>query len=819
MDRRDFLKIAGGTTIGLALLEFPFCTLVPRKKIRKWQVEIERWIPSVCQECSGRCGIIVRVIGDRVVKIEGNPYHSTNRGKLCPKGHAGLQTLYNPDRLKGPMKKIGGKDSKEWKSISWEEAIDTVAKKLINLRNSGEPYSFVFWEKNSQGVMSELIGRFLEVYGSPNLIQDNSWEGIAKIHYLTQGVDKIFAYDFENSNYILSFRGDLLENWPSPIEAHRAYAHLRTRKTGKKAKIIQIDPRFSITAAKADKWIPINPGTEGVLALGIAYVIIKEELYNKNFITNYTFGFEDWKDSNGQTHIGFKSLVLAEYHLDYVSEITGVSVDTIIDLAKEFALSKPSVAVIGSNTTFYSNGLYNALSIHSLNALIGNVDMPGGILTQDKIPYSPFPEIERDNIAQKCLSIPRIDEAEGEKYPLASQVPSVIAEKIIKEEPYPIKILFLYQANPLFSLPDQKNLKKAFKKIPFIVSFSSFMDESTEWADLILPDHTYLEKWEDNPISPISYFTGLGISQPVIEPLYNTKHTGDVILSLAKKLGNPIDRNFPWKDFKELLFYKLEGIFKAQRGTIFTDSFEEAHVRLLEERGWWIPEYKTFDEFKKELLKKGGWWDPAYYYGKWGRVLRTPSRKFEFYSQLFEEKIRKSLDLKEENLWESRRTEKKMKELGINARGDKVFIAHYEPLRISERKEEYPFYLNFYQPLAFMNENGANQPWLQEIVGSYVNMKWDSWIEINPEKAKELGISENDWVWIESPFGKFRTRAKLFSGAMPEVVNIPYGFGHKALGQWAKDRGINPTELIGKDFDKLTGLPAKFSTKVKIYKA
>jgi anaerobic selenocysteine-containing dehydrogenase len=817
LKRRDFLKIAGTTTIGLAFFDLTNCAFIPRKKTKKWQVEIEHWVPSVCQECSGRCGILVRVLGERVVKIEGNPYHPTNRGRLCPKGHAGLQTLYSPDRIKGPLKKVGGKDSKKWKSISWDEAINIVAEKLIDLRNSGEPHSFIFWGESTLGIMDELIKRFLSVYGSPNLIQDNSWDGIAKIHYLTQGINRIFAYDLENSNCILSFRGDLLENWPSPMAAHRAYANLRARETGKKAKIIQIAPRFSITASKADKWIPINPGTEGLLALGLAYVIIKEELYDKNFINNFTFGFEDWKDSHGEVRAGFKKIVLSEYHLDYVSEITGVSVETIIDLAKEFALNKPSVAIIGPDITFYKNGIYNALAIHSLNALMGNIDMPGGVLTQDEVPYTPSPEIEIDDIAEKGLFMPRIDGAGGEEYPLASQVSSIFAEKIIKDEPYPAKILFLYRANPLFSVPDQKTLEKAFKKIPFVVSFSSFIDESAEYADLILPDHTYLEKWDDNPIPSISYYTGLGISQPVIKPLYNTRHTGDVLLSLAHKLGGSIAKNFPWENYKALLFYKLKGIFESKRGTVFIDSFEEAQIRFLEERGWWIPKYKSFDEFKKEILEKGGWWDPVYYYGKWGRVFRTPSRKFEFYSQLFEEKIRDSLKLEKGNLWESRKTEKKMRKLEISARGDRVFLPHYEQQETLEKKGAYPFFLNIYEPFPFFGGNGANQPWLQEIVGFHVKRKWDSWLEINPNTAKELGISENDLVWIESSAGRIKVRVKFYPGTMPRVLNIPYGFGHK-VGRWARNIGVNPIKLIGRNFDKLSGLIAKNTIKVKIYK-
>lgn len=214
-------------------------------------------------------------------------------------------------------------------------------------------------------------------------------------------------------------------------------------------------------------------------------------------------------------------------------------------------------------------------------------------------------------------------------------------------------------------------------------------------------------------------------------------------------------------------------------------------------------------------MKKGGWWEPSYSYGVKSFVLRTPSRKFELYSQVFEEKIRNSL----KNMGEEEdKNEKNLEKLGIGAEGDNVFMPHYEVPEFKGDVKEYPLYLYVYKPLNFSKEYQANQPWFHEIMGFHLDMTWDSWAEVNPHTAEELGIEEDDLIWVESVYGKVRVIAKIYPGAMPEEVCIPYGLGHEILGRWAQNRGINPIELIGANFDELTGLPVKFSVRVKIYK-
>ncbi len=812
LKRRDFIKIVTGSALGLPLLDCSTKKYFSSIRKNEWRPGLEEWVQSACQACPGGCGILVRVVDGKAVKIEGNPAHPVNRGRLCPIGQAGLQLLYNPDRIKGPLKKVGGKDSLEWEDISWEEALDLLVSRLKELRDSEKAHQLVLLTEGKRGMSHELLNRFMKVFGSPNYFCSDSDSSLIQAFYLTQGIDDTLCYDFENSNYILSFASRFLTAWPSPVQSMKAYADLRQGRPGKKAKIIQVESRFSITASRSDRWIPIKLGKEGLLALGIAYVIIKEGLYDRNYIEEFGFGFESWTDQNGESRKGFKNLVLDNYPLDFVSEATGVSVDTIVTVAKEFAANKPAVAILDNNVTNYSNGLYNSLAIHSLNALVGSIGIPGGVLVKRDSPLQALPEASVDSAARTSLVQPRADSWENGLFPLANSVPALIPGNILKGKPYPVSVLFLNKSNPLFSSTSSELYRKALEKIPFIVSFSSFLDETSQFADLVLPDKTYLEKHQYIESSPVSKLPVLSIGKPVLDNLFNTRATEDVILDLAQRLGPPFEANFPWKNSKDFLLYKIESLFQARRGIIFTDDFEEAQLRLLEERGWWAPQFSSADEFKEELMKKGGWWDPSYAYGVRSVVFKTPSRKFEFYSSLFAEKF---ADIAAKD---QRKNENAIN-LNFKAEGEDVFMPHFEEPKFAGDEKEYPLHLYIHQPLTLSHAYGANQPWFQESMGFYVNMNWDSWAEISPGTAAELGISDGDVIWVESAHGKVKVRAKVYPGAMPGVVSIPFGLGHRALGRWARNRGVNPLELVEAASDELTGMSLKCSARIKVSKA
>jgi anaerobic selenocysteine-containing dehydrogenase len=790
--RRDFLKMGAGAGVAVALgggfwkwSQFP-----PQEN--GLEPGVEKWVPTICAQCGGGCGILVRVIDGWAVNIAGNPLHPVNRGALCPKGIAGLQGLYDPDRIRSPLKRSGKRGEGRWQPISWEEALLIVTESLKKLRQNGEPHRLAVLGGRYRGLMRSLWERFLEAFGSPNYIdnqyqrEETTIEGL----YLTQGIYAQPVYDLENARYLLSFGSDFLESHWSPVQALSAYGYFRRGRPEQRGRLVQIEPRLSVTGIKADEWIPTRPGTEGLIALAIANMIIKEGLYNKDFITNHSFGFENWTDARGKEHIGFKELILSEYGPDLVSKQTGIPVDTFIRLAREFAANQPSLAI------GYRDRPFHQMAVAVLNGLVGNVDSPGGVLIPRSVPLQALPSFGKDGTAHKGLQTERIDGVKKQARML--QQPYLFAKNVISGKPYRPEVLFLYYANPLFSNPSPDLFSKAFGEIPFIVSFSPYMDDTTSFADLVLPDRTPLERWQDDPVFLNSGFPVLGIRQPVIEPLYQTRATGDILLQLSKSLGGEIQKAFLWNDFREVLLYGIQGVFDAKRGDAFGLQFEQSWTRLLEKGGWWAPSYKTFDEFWKQLQEKGGWWDPIYDSKEWDRIFRTPSKKFQFYAQTLEQAppVTASKEIKGPS-----------------------FLPHWEEPKRGSDEKAYPFHLHIFRTMALTGSRNANQPWLQAIFGEYLFEGWETWGEINPETGHRLGISDRDWVWVESPKGKIKVRAKLYKGAMPDVISIPLGEGHSSGGRWATGLGENPYRLVEDDLDPMTGYPISGSTRVKIYKA
>jgi anaerobic selenocysteine-containing dehydrogenase len=792
INRRELLKLIGAATFGMVL---PDELLHALPKEGEWVPYEEYWSTGICLQCPSGCGLRIRSVNQWPVKLEGIKDYPINQGRLCPKGQAGLQVLYDPDRIPHPLRRKGKRGEEKWEKISWKEGLNLVIQRLKTLRQGGRPESLVVWGGRYRGHMAELMARFLESYGSPNHFgnTERGSEGILKGHLFTMGVEEYLAIHWEEVNYIVSFGASLLEASRPTLRNLRGYGFFRRGRPGRRGKLVQIEPRFSVTASKADQWVPIQPGTDGALALGIAHWIIQEKKYDHQFVDRYVFGFEDWKDSDGKTRIGFKTLVLKDYSPKQIFSLTGVPEETIIQIAKEFSSHRPSIAISGRGVGMQTNGTYAQMAVDSLNALVGSIDTRGGLLLQRKPPFQKWPTIQKDRIAEKGLSRPRMDGAGKMPFPFTEEVPYILPERIEKGEPYAIDTLFLYYTNPLFSLPEPEKFQKALEKIPFIVSFSPFMDEATMLSDLVLPDGTYFERWQDDHVEPGLGFPMFGLRSPTIDPpLHDVRSTGDVIIDIAKGLGGTVAKSFPWKNFQEALKETVKGVFASKRGSIKAEDF---------------------DEFWKALIERGGWWDSSYPFGEWRKKFNTPSGKFELYSLAMER------SLKEISKKSAKGLDQILKEMKIEARGDKAFLPHFENLRLTGDEKEYPFHLINYKLMTMAEGRGANQPYLQESIGPHLYERWESWVEINPETAKSLGINDGDLIWVESQAGKVKAKARLFSGTHPKSIHIPYGQGHKAYGRWAKGRGINPNDLLVREYDYLGGFVSYYSTRVKLYKA
>jgi anaerobic selenocysteine-containing dehydrogenase len=798
ISRRTFLKVLGASTTAATAYELrrggSLLRALTQEEEAALQAPQEQWLPTVCGQCPAGCGIMVRVVEGRAVKIDGLPAHPSNRGKTCPKGQNGLQVLYDPDRIQGPMKRAGERGGGDWQAISWDEAIAEVASRLSDLRAAGEPHTSVVLAGRVQGQMEGLLRRFCEAYGTPNYVDHDSisMASTKLAHRYSVGHHALFGYDWENTNYLLSFGVAFLEAYQPTVRNLLLHGFMRRGRPQQRTRIVQVDTRFSITAAKSDEWVPILPGTDGALALGMAYVIISEDLYDHEFVTNHSFGFDDWTDDAGVTHLGWKSLVVRDYGPGQVEALTGVPADTIARLAREFATTPPAVAIANRSVSMQSNGLFNQMAVEALNALVGSFDRAGGAMIQRQASYLPWPEVRLDATAEGGLNQPRIDHAGSDRFPLAEAVYQQLPESIANDDPYPVNALFLYYTNPLFASPEVEPVREALKKVPFIVSFSPFMDDSAQYADLIMPDHVYLERLQDVEMVPSTGYPVVGLRQPVVAPLFDTRNTGDVLVQVAKKLGGAVALAFPWDSFEEVLQYRVNGLWRSEQGDIIATQYQF---------------------FWEEFRRQSYWSDPPYRFGEWSRVFRTPSGRYEFYAQGLRNELAEAAGGED-------RIDSLLERMDVQARGDEAFLPHFESPHFVGDPAEYPFFLNTYKLMTHAEGRGANQPHLQEILCTYLNQAWDSWVEINPQVAGHLGIADGDDVWVESPTGeRVRVKAVLFEGARPEVVNIPFELGHEGYGRWATGRGVNPNRLVVNDTSPLTGSLNPFATRVKIYKA
>jgi len=503
----------------------------------------------------------------------------------------------------------------------------------------------------------------------------------------------------------------------------------------------------------------------------------------------------------------FKTLVLSEYKPLKVSSITGVPVRTIFSLARAFVDTKPALALGEKGLSYHPNDIYTRMAIHSLNGLSGSLGSTGCVTVQSDVPMAPWPPIEQSERVRVSRSRPRVDGAGQGRYFLATDAVEKLPDNILTGQPYAVDTLFLVHTDPLFSHPRREKFIEAFKKIPFIVSFSPFLDETSLYADLILPDHTFMERWQGSPVRHISEFSLFSLGRPAVKPLYETRDTADFLIDVAQKLGGGMAKAFPWKDWPELLVQTTKGLYDSDEGYVASIPEEEAFRRFLEKSGYRIRKSKSFQAFWDGLSAKGAWWNPGGSSTKVKDLIPTSSGKFAFYSQALEGRMKRAAEA-------SGGMERLLSELGLRARGDRLYLPHFEAVE-GRKPSGSAFTVNAYR-LMSMSGVTAAQPWLQETLAPHLSEKWENWVEINDQRAIEIGVRDGDPVWLESPKGKILLKAKISPTVAPDMVHIPFGQGHRAYGRWAKDRGSNPNDVIVSLDDTLKGFGVLAGTQVTI---
>jgi len=722
LSRREFLAIGGGVTATSALL---LSGCGGAKEVRRLYATLTReeemklgrdtWYATTCQECSAGCGLLVRTLDGRAKKIEGNPLHPLNRGKTCARAQAALQGLYNPDRHEGPLRRSGPRGSASFDRVTWDEAIGSIAPEIGGdvLFLSGPVTGNLHWLIHSfMGAVGSERLYFLDTFGPDRL----RWT-----HRVAYGQETLPHYDLARADLIISFGAPFLETWLSPVHFSRGYGAFRQGDSGTgehnpwgRGTLIQIEPRLSMTAAAADRWEPIRPGTEGLLALALANLLSPPG---------------DWQP------------LLSSYSTTSVADRCGIRAERIEEMAESLERARAPLILGGGAAEGTTNGAFNLLAIHLLNRLLMERGKEVPIRAN---PPSPLAGVERFAAT-----------GDGTSYRAQRRTfrdLESLGEEILDASESPVRAVFLHGIDPLQSLPGSSLFRKAMERIPLIVSFAPYPDETSGLADWILPDHTSLESWGDSVPGAAPGGPVLGLCQPVVRPRLDTRATGDVLLELARAAG----RELPWQAFRDVVQAGLRDLHRLEADRlegISSTTFEEG---LLAKGGWFA------------IPGDGDWTGPM--------AKAVPAEPPPFPVELL---------AAQEASFE----------------GD---------------ANEFPFVLLPYPSALLGQGEGANRPWLQEAGDPMTSIAWGSWLEVNPHVAASLGLSEGDLVEVESPTGQVVLPVYPYPGIGPDVVAVPCGQGNELSGRYAKDRGANPLQILSPHTDETTGDFAWIATSVRL---
>ncbi len=532
IDRRRFLKVLGVSGGGAAALTG--CTTGEVEKLIPYLVPPEDHIPGIatwyattCRECSSGCGLHVRVRERRAVKVEGNPNQPINQGKLCARGQASLQGLYNPDRVREPMAR--GADG-QLAPISWDDAIGRIAERIAAV--SGDQIWFVMG--NEAGSFAALVTEWMDALGAntPVVYEPFAYEALRSANNTVFGNGSIPSYDFPAARYAISFGADFLETWLNPIEQARGFASAHAYQDESMGRYVHVEPRMSMTAMSADEWIAPIPGTEAVLALAMAHVIVDQALAQ---VPSDAARLRPLLDRHAPAEAAPRC---------------GVPAETIERLAREFT-EQPSVALAGGVGSSHAESHETAAAVNILNYVAGNV-------------------------GRTVRFGANLHQGGGSGY-------AGLVQFVTAANAGGVGVLFTHGANPAYASPPGLDVSAALGRVGFKVSFSRFIDETSAAADLVLPDHDPLEQWNDfEPRASVHT-----LQQPVMQPVFDTRQTGDVLLGVAQGIGGNVAGRLPaatYKDYLQQRWQQLQGRMGDRR---------------------------PFETFWNECLQRGGVWsDP-----------------------------------------------------------------------------------------------------------------------------------------------------------------------------------------------------------------
>ena len=790
VDRRNFLKL-GAATAGSSLLPTHTALAEEEEILRQGGEGYSHFtgnaldaVPSICGQCPSRCAILGYLDEGRLVKIEGQPNSIRNQGKVCAKGQTGATKVYDPDRILYPLKRSGKRGEGQWKKISWEEALDDLAGRLKRLRDDGTPEKFVFhhgWISSSAEALIDNI--FLATYGTASIIKQTCQRQSARwtAHELTWGAN-IDNWDIDQAGYVLNFGSNVLE-------AHTNFVSLAARfaesAVSNRLKMVTFDVRLSNTAANSDQWLPVKPGTDLAVVLAMCNVVMAEGLYvgdGEEFLEFCLVSNEI--NQSGSEKIKALQKHLADYTPEWAEGVSGVPEQHIRDIAREFATTKPACLISSRGATAHYNGVETERAIQMLAAITGNIDVPGGRCRAVK-PTWVYPNGPEDKPAARKMPFIDRNDANLALPDFGTGHTTLNRIKAGKARP---DVYMWYHHNPAYANGDTQETIKILKDesiLPYTVAVTPFYDETAALADLILPDTTYLERFDIEEGVSANQVPEYALRQPLVAPQGESRDFKDVCLELAKRMDFPLG-------------------FKS------AESFIEKTCKL-------TPEVKKKARGFRGLKKHGVWHDddavPVYKaYRK-----RVPDEALAADGVIFDRKTGVYWDWTVAGIG----SKASALELGYSDApgahkgyigqqvGDAVFEGFapgklnksglfelYSPLLAAKNLPALPSYvaipdhadikpeeliLATYKLNVQVLSNTGNSGWLTEI--HHDNPVW-----INPITADARGISEGDAITIKSRIGQIAATAMVTPTVAPGVVAVSAHFGRWEGGRYASGR-------------------------------
>lgn len=848
LTRRDFIKnsaAAGGIVVAAGCANAkPVTNAMTEAKAQPKSPGTGTWVPTVCQGCTTWCPAEALVQDGRVVKVRGHHLSKSNEGYLCPRGHMSIKQMYDPDRVKVPMKRTNPQKGRgidpKFVPISWDEALDTIADKIMELRKNNETHKYMLMRGRYTYARDVLYDCVTKVIGSPNNISHSAICAEAEKFgaYYTEGYWDYRDYDLGNTRYVLLFGGDPLATNRQVPNAIRQWGAVLDRGT-----VAVVDPRLSATASKAHEWLPVKPGGDGALAVAMAHVILAEGLWSREFVGDFKDGINRFKAGQSVDESTFDekltngvvkwwNLELKNRTPEWAEKVCLIPADQIRRVAIGFAKAAPAaICWMAPGAAMQPRGCYSAFAAHALNGLVGSVDNKGGVLQKMKAPYSHIPLYKDkykpylDEVAQKGLKHKKIDHRGTLEFPALNKKPgggvvtNRAADGILNEDPNEIKVAISYWTNFTYSCTGATRWEKAMAKIPFFAHIVTNASEMSQYADIVLPASFHkFERWGLIP-SKYNRYSYIGLQQPMVKRLWDSR-TDETEFSwlLAKKLKE--------KGFSNLFDYFQKELVDPETGRPAANEgeFSEIVVKTMTRKQWDPAEYDSGEKINgwQEFVQRGLWQSDQYPFKKlWEKGFKTETKKFEFYSETLKKVLGQHAEKHKVSI------DKVMEVTQYVARGEQAFIPHYEPAKIHGDENEFPFI--FIDSKSRLNREGRSQnlreyyEFLKVDPGSTSHLDE---VRINPADADKLGLKDGDKVRVISPEKEVVSQVRLWEGLRPGTLNHTFGWGHWAYGRvaaadYAKHvpRGFNNNEVLPADYDRLSGSTARHAvSRVKLVK-